>query len=139
MQKYWRDRLDKIQRPLTREEAGALVGWAILLDDDFPAAAELVLSFPTPLEGSTLGSACAELANGSGPLVNTVDRHPNECARMVAHLLGNTSTTTAQRWDIALTPLIQRLKDPTNSDTFKPIREQLHRLGWTSRILNGAH
>ena len=140
MHSYWRDRLERIPRQLTREEGGALVDWAILLDDDFPAAVELVRAVPTPLEGSTiLGSAGAQLSNGSGPLVNTVDRHPDECARLLAHLLENTSTTTAQRWDISLTPLIRRLKDRTNSDTFKPIREQLHRLGWIAWILNNEN
>ena len=137
MHSYWRDRLDRVPRQLTREEAGALVDWAILLDDDFPAAVELVLTFPTPLEGSSiLGSACAQLATESGPLVNIVDRHPDECARLVTHLLENTSTTSAQRWDIMMTNLIRRLKDRTNNDTFKPIREQLRRVGWAGWTLN---
>ena len=90
-----------------------------------------------PLEGSPiLGSACAQLATGSGPLVNIVNRHPDECARLVAHLLESTSTTSAQRWDIMMTNLIRRLNDRTNSDTFKPIREQLRRVGWAGWTLN---
>lgn len=136
MRDYWRDRLSGIPRPLAAEEASALVGWAILQQDDFPAAANLVLESPTPLDGtSILGSATAQLEEETGPLVSIVDRYPEQLTRVVAHLLEHTDPQTAQRWDISMRGLIPRLKDRTNEVTFMPLREQLVRLGWTSRTI----
>ena len=138
MHDYWRDRLSSRPRQLATEEASALVGWAILQQDDFPTAADLVHKSPTPLEGtSILGSATAQLESGTGPLVNIVDHHPDEVTRLIAHLLEHTDPRTAQRWDISMRELIRRLKDCTSGATFRPLREQLVRLGWTSQIMDG--
>ena len=136
MHDYWSDRLSSIPRQLAPDEASALVSWAILQEEDFPAAANLVLKFPTSLEGtSILGSATAQLEGGTGPLVSIVDRHPGQVTRVVAHLLEHTDPQTAQRWDISMRELIPLLRDRTNESTFTPLREQLVRLGWISRIL----
>lgn len=134
MHGYWRDRLGSIPRKLAPEEASALVGWAILQEDDFPAAANLVLESPTPLNGtSILGSAIAQLEDGRGPLASIVDRYPDQVTRLIAHLLEHTDPQAAQRWDFSMRELIPRLKARTNEITFTPLREQLVRLGWTSR------
>ena len=125
-------------RQLATEEASALVGWAILQQDDFPTAADLVHKSPTPLEGtSILGSATAQLESGTGPLVNIVDHHPDEVTRLIAHLLEHTDPRTAQRWDISMREVIRRLKDCASGATSRPLREQLVRLGWTSQIMDG--
>ena len=136
MHDYWRDRLGSIPRPLAPEEASALVGWAILQHDNFPAAANLVHEFPTSLEGmSILVSATAQLEGGTGPLASIVDRYPDQLTRVVAHLLEHTDPRTAQRWDTSMRDLIRRLKNCTSSATSRPLLEQLVRLGWTSRIM----
>lgn len=135
MRHYWKNRIDGFPQPLEELEASALAEWALLLDDDYGAAVDLVLESPASLPNqSNLPYALHRAAKGSGPLTHLIERHPENTARLAAHLLKKTEPTTAQQWDITMTGLISELKDRIDATAFTPLNRQLLRLGWNTLI-----
>ena len=131
MHNYWKGRLTRVPQNLTEREASALAEWVILLDDDYPVAVDLALQSPASLQkDSMLATQMLDVTKGRGPFTNLLEQHPEATARLISHLLRNTDQQTAQHSKIPVTGLIRDLKERTNQVTFKPVNEQLLRLGW---------
>ena len=131
MHTHWQQRLSGIPRKLTREEASTLVDWALLLDDDFPTAVDLVVQSPASLQGSRmLSQLMFETRSGAGRLVRLLDLYPDATVRLIAHLLKHTDQEAAQNWQLGIIPLINELEPRATGTTFQPLREQVLRLGW---------
>ena len=131
MYPYWQRRLRGVPQPLTSNEASALSDWATLLDDDYPTAVGLILQHPTPLQqDSLLPVELLRASRGTGPFVGLLNRHAEDTAQLIAHLLKHSDQAAAQSWDIAVTSVVPQLEAQTDHTAFRPVREQLLRLGW---------
>ena len=131
MRSYWRNRLNGVPRNLTAIEASALADWVTLLDEDFPAAVDLVLEHPTPLRnGSTLPFRMIDAHQSASPSTDHITQHPADCARLLGHVLQHTDLPQGNRWQFVMAKLAPALKAHTDETAFQPVREQLLRLGW---------
>ena len=132
MHTYWAARLIGLPTNLIPDEESALVDWAVLLDDDFPTAVDLVLQSSAYLrKTSMLPLLMFDASRGEGPLIGLLDRHPDALARLIAHVLSNTPQDAAQRWYISMTRPMRELQARASTEAFERVRQQLVRLGWT--------
>ena len=91
------NRIDGLPQPLGDLEASALAEWALLFDDDYGAAVDLVLASPASLPShSNLPFALSRASKGFGPIVHLIEKHPENTARLAAHLLKMTTQARAQ-------------------------------------------
>ena len=131
MSDYWEARIGGLPRRPDTAEASALADWAILLDDDFPAAAEMARQSGASFqEDSMLPTEMYRAARGIGRCVHLLDNHPDTLAGHVATLLGNTTRENRQRLDTSMTVLIRRLQDLASEAAFQPLRDQARLHGW---------
>lgn len=119
MRGYWTRRLDSIPLPLTFEEASALAGWVVKLEEqEIPEAVALAVAAPAglPPHGHVLHD-----------LNERVERAPAAYARLLGHLL---SGTTPPFWECHYLPEIAaRLQGHADEADIRRIREQGLRLG----------
>jgi hypothetical protein len=119
MRGYWRRRLDSIPLPLTFEEASALAGWVVKLEEgaiDEAVALAIAAEAGLPQHGHVLHD-----------LDDRVDRAPAAYARLLAHLLTGTSQPF---WECHyLQGIVARLHGHAEEADILRIREQGLRLG----------
>lgn len=121
MRDYWANRLDSIPLRLTFEEASALAGWVVHLEDSFEEAVGLAVASPAGLEQH--GQLLRELSNH-------VEHSPTACARLLAHLLAGTN---APFWHCDLVQEIAaKVRGHATEGEMRQIREQSLRLGCTA-------
>lgn len=131
MRDHWQRRLTDIPRPLTDAEASALADWVALLDRDLPDAVSLATSYPTPLQrDSILPEMLDAMREGHHPNPAVVDRHADDIAKLVAHMLAYTDAATAQELALYLPELILRLSEHADETAFEPLKEQASNHGW---------
>jgi len=115
---YWSLRLDSVPVQLTSEEASALAGWAIGLEDSMDESVDLALRSPAGLQQH--GQVLLEIRNRA-------DHSPASCARLLGHLLAGTATPF---WRCDLVhEIIVKVRDVAPEDSLRRIREESLRLG----------
>jgi len=118
MRGYWAQRLASIPLTPTFEEASALAGWVIHLEDAVDEAVDLAVAAPAGLEqhGGLLGD-----------LREKLQRAPAAYARLLGHLLSNTA---APFWDCHdLQEIVAGMRDQADEEDIRRIREHGLRLG----------
>jgi hypothetical protein len=120
MRDYWARRLDSIPLRLTTEEASALAGWVVYLDDSIADAVDLAVATAAGLEQH--GDVLRDLNK-------YVQRAPAEYARFLAHLLAGTNPPF---WGCHYLPgIVLQLRGQADEHDIRRIREQSLRLGCT--------
>ena len=137
---YWQERLENYPTDITKQERTALADWVMLAGDDYPTAVKLVLESPTALkQGSILPEEMFQASlpkerfqepENPSPLADLAAQHPKATVQLIAHLLQHTDQPTTQQWDIRMGRFIKQLQSRTDTAAFKPLRQQLLRLGW---------
>lgn len=118
MRDYWARRLDSIPLRLTTEEASALAGWVVHLDDSIADAVDLAVATAAGLEQH--GDILRDLKKH-------VQRAPAECVRFLAHLLAGTKPPS---WGCHYLPgIMLQLRGQADEHDIRRIREESLRLG----------
>ena len=118
MREYWTRRLDSIPLRLSFEEASALAGWVVSLEEAIDEAVDLAVAAPAGLQ---------QHGNVLHDLSERVERAPAAYARLLAHLL---SGTKPPFWDCHyLQGIVARLRGRADEEDIRRIREQSLRLG----------
>jgi hypothetical protein len=118
MRDYWTRRLDSIPLRLTFEEASALAGWVVNLEDAIDEAVDLAVAAPAGLQQH--GQVLHDLGDH-------VERAPAAYARLLGHLLTGTNPPF---WDCHyLQKIAPGLRGRADEGDIRRIREQGSRLG----------
>ena len=115
---YWAERLDSIPLSLTFEEASALAGWVVKLNDEIDEAVDVAVA-------AHAGIAQHDLVLHE--LSGHPERAPAAYARLVGHLL---EWTSPPFWECHyLAQILAAIRDSANEGDISQIREQALRLG----------
>jgi hypothetical protein len=118
MRGYWARRLDSIPLRLTFEEASAMAGWVVSLEDAIDEAVDLAMATPAGLE---------QHGNVLHDLSDHIDRAPAAYARLLGHLLTGTQPPF---WGCHyLQAFVAGLHGRADEADIRRIREQGLRLG----------
>ena len=135
MRKYWQRRIKGLPQHCTAKERSALVEWVSLLDEDFPTAVDMAVEVPTSLQNDSMWPDEWYLSIArTGSITGPFSQHPDATAKLIAHVLENTDVENAQRWEIPLVAVVNKLQHRTSAAALGPVREQLLRLGWNYAI-----
>lgn len=126
-------------RPLTLDpaEASELAEWSRYFDAEFPEFVELILTWPrVPLRKfSRLMHSMAKLGEESGDdadsKVDVAARHPDEAARLLAHLLSASDKQELHQSTSAylVHQAASRLRDHADTPAWQELEHELLRLG----------
>jgi hypothetical protein len=118
MRDYWAQRLDSIPLRLTFEEASAMAGWVVSLEDAIDEAVDLAVAAPAGIQ---------QHGNVLHDLSKHVERAPAAYARLLGHILGGTNPPF---WDCHyLQDIVARLRGRADEEAMRRVREQGLRLG----------
>ena len=135
MRRYWQRRLKALPQHCTEQEKSALIEWVTLLDEDYPAAVDMVLKVPTSLpEDLNRATSWFPSIIRTDQMPDPFDQYPDATGKLIAHLLENTDLETAQKWEIPIVTAVAELRHQISAATFNPVWEQLLRLGWTHAV-----
>ncbi|WP_419926867.1 DUF4020 domain-containing protein [Candidatus Poriferisocius sp.] len=132
MCQYWSDRLASKPRALTDEEATALADWTVSLGSRFPEAVDLACEHRASVAEHSKVIIRLCRPNDQPERIDHLETHPEPTARLLAHLLSNTETTSYQRQTLggkALSEMIPDLLSRLSPELVRSLREQAVRLG----------
>lgn len=132
MRQYWSDRLASKPRALTDEEATALADWTVSLGSRFPEAVDLACEHRASVGERSMVIIRLCHPNDQPKRIDHLDTHPEHTARLLAHLLSNTETTSYQRQTLGgevLNEMVPNLLSRVDPKQARPLREQAVRLG----------
>ncbi|WP_155768406.1 SIR2 family protein [Mycobacterium colombiense] len=119
IKKFWSNRLVSVPRRMSVDEASAIAGWVVYLTDSASEGVELALQHPAGFSEPTLFAH--RLSE------EQIRRAPNDFARLVSHLLLN---TTSSFYGYDLPELFEQFRDAgVTADLLTQLKERALHLG----------